>query len=231
MPREITKYILSLLLVRYKSIVQYNTKWNMHQNNTPIKESHPCEYCSLGAPHRFVVSICSDNQAMGAMASRITDNSADCSAASSRKHYKLEDKISILPALCKENPPVTSGSPNKGPLMLKVYYFDRNYAEKSFLGNKTFFWWPILSLQWRHKGHGGVSNHQLYDCLLNRLFRKRWKRSKLRVTGLCEGNSLVTGEFPTQRASNTENISIWWRHHVTHMHHWTSRNSLMFVNG
>ena len=28
------------------------------------------------------------------------------------------------------------------------------------------------------------------------------KTSKLRVTGLCEGNSLGTGEFPTQRASN-----------------------------
>ena len=25
--------------------------------------------------------------------------------------------------------------------------------------------------------------------------------------------SLVTGEFPAQRASNAENISIWWRHH------------------
>ena len=37
--------------------------------------------------------------------------------------------------------------------------------------------------------------------------------SKLRVTGLCEGNSPVTGEFPAQRASNAENVSIWWRHH------------------
>ena len=40
------------------------------------------------------------------------------------------------------------------------------------------------------------------------------KTSKLRVTGLCEGNSPVIGEFPTQEASNTENISIWWRHHA-----------------
>ena len=31
---------------------------------------------------------------------------------------------------------------------------------------------------------------------------------------LCAGNSLVTSEFPAQRASNAENISIWWRHHV-----------------
>ena len=30
---------------------------------------------------------------------------------------------------------------------------------------------------------------------------------------LC-GNSPVTGEFPAQMASNAENFSIWWRHHV-----------------
>ena len=39
------------------------------------------------------------------------------------------------------------------------------------------------------------------------------KNSKLPVTGLCAGNSPVTDEFPAQMASNTENISIWWRHH------------------
>ena len=31
---------------------------------------------------------------------------------------------------------------------------------------------------------------------------------------LCAGKSPVTGEFPAQRASNAENVSIWWRHHV-----------------
>ena len=50
-------------------------------------------------------------------------------------------------------------------------------------------------------------------CLLNRLFR--WKKtSKFRGTGLCEGNSPVTGEFPAQKANNAENVSIWWRHHA-----------------
>ena len=39
------------------------------------------------------------------------------------------------------------------------------------------------------------------------------KTSKLRVTGLCAGNSPVTGEFPAQMASNAEIVSIWWRHH------------------
>ena len=38
--------------------------------------------------------------------------------------------------------------------------------------------------------------------------------SKLHVTGLCEGNSPVTGEFPAQRVSNGENVSIWWHHHA-----------------
>ena len=39
------------------------------------------------------------------------------------------------------------------------------------------------------------------------------KKSKLRVTGLCEGKSPVTGDFPPQRASHVENVSIWWRYY------------------
>ena len=70
----------------------------------------------------------------------------------------------------------------------------------------------------RYRAHYDVtvmSNHQPHDCLLNRLFRRRSKKtSKVRLTGLCEGNSPVNGEFPTQRASNTQNVSIWWRHYV-----------------
>ena len=45
-------------------------------------------------------------------------------------------------------------------------------------------------LQWHHNGRDSVSNHQPHHCLLNRLFRRRSKKiSKLRVTGLCAGNS------------------------------------------
>ena len=45
-------------------------------------------------------------------------------------------------------------------------------------------------LPWRHNDHDSVSNHQPHGCLLNRLFRRRSKKtSKLRVTGLCVGNS------------------------------------------
>ena len=63
----------------------------------------------------------------------------------------------------------------------------------------------MKTLQWRHNGRGDASNHQPHCCLLNRLFKRRWKKtSKLRVAGLCVRNSPVTGEFPAQMASNAE---------------------------
>ena len=73
-----------------------------------------------------------------------------------------------------------------------------------------------MALRWRHNGLDSVSNHQPPGCLLNRLFRRKSKKtSKLRVTGLCAGNSPGTGEFSAQMASYAENVSIWWRHHGT----------------
>ena len=47
-----------------------------------------------------------------------------------------------------------------------------------------------VTLRWRHNDHDGVSNDQPHVCLLDRLFRRRSKKtSKIRVTGLCVGNS------------------------------------------
>ena len=90
------------------------------------------------------------------------------------------------------------------------------------LSNRWVQTWPTsisptncIPLRWRHNERDSVSNHQPHHCLLNRSFGRRSKKtSKLRVTGLCVGNSPVTGEFPAQMASNAENISIWWRHHA-----------------
>ena len=65
----------------------------------------------------------------------------------------------------------------------------------------------IPALRWRHNELDGVSDYQPHDCLLNRLFGRRSKKtSKLRVTGLCAGNSPGAGEFPAQKASNAENV-------------------------
>ena len=57
----------------------------------------------------------------------------------------------------------------------------------------SYIWHP---LQWHHNGCNGISNHQPHKCLLNLYSRHRSKKtSKLCVTGLCTGNSLVTGNF------------------------------------
>ena len=73
----------------------------------------------------------------------------------------------------------------------------------------------LSTLEWRHNEPDVVSNHRL----LNRLLRRRSNKTlKLRVTSLRGGNSPVTGEFSTQRASNAENVSIWWLHHQNNVY-------------
>ena len=100
-----------------------------------------------------------------------------------------------------------------------IYLTGRYESHKTFLPiseiiptHPSAFW--CSTLQWHNNGRDGVSNPQRPDSLLNGLFRHRSKKtSKLRVIGLWEGNSPGIGEFPTQKASNAENVSIWWRHH------------------
>ena len=82
-------------------------------------------------------------------------------------------------------------------IKLSNIFISRKYLWKchcKILAHKTF----LFSLQWHHNGHDCVSNHQLQDCLLNHLFRRRSKKtSKLRVTGfLCRE---FTGEFTGDR--------------------------------
>ena len=88
-------------------------------------------------------------------------------------------------------------------------------ATATYMHHQVSMYHFILhTLQWRHNGRDGVSNHQPHDCLLNCQFRRRSKKTpKLCVTGLCVGNSPGTGEFPAQMASNAEYVSIWWHHH------------------
>ena len=52
----------------------------------------------------------------------------------------------------------------------------------------------------------------VYSAVYSRTDQRKHQSSA--SLALCVGNSPVTGEFPTQRASNAENISICWRHHV-----------------
>ena len=90
--------------------------------------------------------------------------------------------LSILPTLCVEDPLVDA--PLRGGM-----------------------WGSWYSLQWCHNEPSDVSNHQPHDCLLNCLFRRRSKKtSKLRTTGLCEGNSPVTGKFPAHKGPATRKM-------------------------
>ena len=104
--------------------------------------------------------------------------------------------------------PPGSCRPQMGPMLV------REPCYQGWLTNAIIFVLR-LPLLWRYNERNGVPNHQPHDCLLSRLFRRRSdKTSKFRVTGLCAGNSPETGEFPAQRASIAENVSIWWRHHA-----------------
>ena len=95
---------------------------------------------------------------------------------------------------------------------LMLFYVLSNSSCEPWTSNKL--WFQCFALQRLHNEHDGVSNNQPHDCLLNHLFSSRSKKtSKLRATGLWVGNSSVTSEFPAQRASYAENVSIWWRHH------------------
>ena len=121
------------------------------------------------------------------------------------------------------------GGPHVGPMNFAIWGSITHHTCSSSYNPVTLFihenpcttrnFFKILmadtpTLQWRHNGCGGVSNHQSHNGLLNSLFRSRSKNtSKLRVIELCAGNSPVIGEFPLQRACNLENVSIWWRHH------------------
>ena len=92
---------------------------------------------------------------------------------------------------------------------------------------------PISPLQWHHKGRDSVSNHQPQDCLPNSLFGCRSKKTwKLNITGFCAWNSLGTGEFPAQRASYVENVSIWWHYHadVCQWYYFDELEFIFFLN-
>ena len=77
--------------------------------------------------------------------------------------------------------------------------FLRALTQNSFICTAVLIrkWMPVyFPLQWRHEERDGVSNYRRLHYLLNRLLRRRSKiTSKLRVIGLCERNSPVTGEF------------------------------------
>ena len=65
------------------------------------------------------------------------------------------------------------------------------------------------TLQWRHNERDGVSNHRCLDCILNRLFRRRSKKtSKLHVTVCVRGIHRWPVNSP-QSPVNSSHKSQW----------------------
>ena len=66
---------------------------------------------------------------------------------------------------------------------LQLLIWDIKFSEIYIISSHS-----IHALQWRHNEPNGVSNHQPHECLLNRLCRRRSKKtSKLRAAGPCAG--------------------------------------------
>ena len=131
---------------------------------------------------------------MSTMASQITGvvivYSTDCWGTDQRKHQSSAS-LDFVRGIHRW--PVNS--PHKGPVTWKIFPLD----DIIMLIAKILCWLvmsikasPVSqhTLQWRHNDQDSVSNHQPHGCLLSCLYRRRSKKtSKLRVTGLCVGNS------------------------------------------
>ena len=162
---------------------------------------------------------------MGSIASQITSPTIVYAIVySDADQRKYESSASLAFVRGIHRGPVNS--PHKWPVTRKMFPFDdvimhiiegiknSNPYTVPIRGSKrcafAMFLHPIttITLRWRHNDHAGVSNHQPHGCLLNRLFRRKSKKtSKLRVTGLCAGNSPGTGILWPQ--NDVENVPLW----------------------
>ena len=89
--------------------------------------------------------------------------------------------------------------------------------------------YSLIALQWHHNEHDDVSNHQPHRCLLKRLFKAQIKENIKAPRHWPLWGEFTSGRWiPTQRASNAENVPIWWRHHgerrLTAKSHETSKS-------
>ena len=114
--------------------------------------------------------------------------------------------------------------PHKWTITRKMFPFDDVIMPREsfacFLHALMCAWthWPLRDVEviitMTSQVHHTVSNHRSFDCLSNTSCGPTSKKHQSPCYWPFEGNSPVTGEFPTQRASNAEKASIWWRHHV-----------------
>ena len=101
----------------------------------------------------------------------------------------------------------------------------------------TFIWRhhdasnPMHTLQWRHNGHDGVSNHQPHDCFLNRYSdadqRKHQSSAPLAfVRRIHRGSVNSPHKGPvTRKMFPFDDVIMWWIKLCTRMGHFVHRRS------
>ena len=140
---------------------------------------------------------------MGAIASQITSLTIVCSTVySDADQRKYQSSASLAFVRGIHRAPVNS--PHKWPVTRRMFPFDD--VIMTVITTVIIF---VLIIT-KHAYH----NQQLKPRIVTIPCMSALVVLECHsVSGLCEGNSPVTGEFPAQRASNAENVSIWWRHH------------------
>ena len=94
----------------------------------------------------------------------------------------------------------------------KLVKYSKEYVKIYPACNTFQFTSKLLQLRWRHNECDDISNHRRLDCLLNRLFRRRSKKT------LKTRHWPLWGEFtgdqwiPRTKGQWRANVSIWWRH-------------------
>ena len=93
-------------------------------------------------------------------------------------------------------------------------------------------WKYYAILQWRHNGRvaSQISSLTIVYSTVNSDADQRKHQSSASLAFVW-GNSTATGEFPAQRVSNAENVSILWRHHEGSLGMATLTISLVFRVG
>ena len=94
---------------------------------------------------------------------------------------------------------------------MKVSQHNTNYKKRDTPPN-------VQTIHYSDVIMGAMAIESPASPLSTQPFIQKQKISKLRVTGLCAGNSPVTSELSAQMASSAENVPIWLRHHAKILH-------------
>ena len=105
--------------------------------------------------------------------------------------WKVNSTYFLFVVLLIRRQPIHKG--NRPIIIIYIHPICRN----AILNTNNSRWYIAASCEW-------------FIWISVNTFDQRSKNiSKLRDTGLCAGNSPVTAEFPAQKTSNAENVSIW----------------------